>query len=63
MALLELWRQRTETRQWREPDLVVTFSAGLGQWRQESIPQLIEKVDHSLYEAKHSGKNRVHYAD
>lgn len=63
MALLEQWRQRTETRQWREPDLVVTFSAGLGQWRQESIPQLIEKVDHSLYEAKHSGKNRVHYAD
>lgn len=63
MALLEQWRQRVATRQWREADLVVTFSAGLGQWQQESIPQLIEKVDQSLYEAKHSGKNRVHYAD
>ncbi|MGY3901758.1 sensor domain-containing diguanylate cyclase [Aeromonas lusitana] len=63
IALLEHWRQRVETRQWREADLVVTFSAGLGQWQQESISQLIEKVDQSLYEAKRSGKNRVHYAD
>ncbi|MEG0009351.1 MAG: diguanylate cyclase [Aeromonas sp.] len=63
MALLDQWRQRTESRSWREADLVVTFSAGLGQWQQESISQLIERVDQSLYEAKRSGKNRVHYAD
>lgn len=62
-ALLERWRQQIEVRQWRETDMVVTFSAGLGQWRQESSSQLIEKVDQALYEAKRSGKNRIHYAD
>lgn len=62
-ALLEQWRQRIASRQWREADLVVTFSAGLGQWRQESSSQLIEKVDQALYDAKHSGKNRIHHAD
>ncbi|MGY6036793.1 sensor domain-containing diguanylate cyclase [Aeromonas sp. AE23HZ002T15] len=62
-TLLERWRQRVATRQWRESDMVVTFSAGLGQWQQESISQLIEKVDQALYEAKHNGKDRIHHAD
>ncbi|MGL5811919.1 MAG: sensor domain-containing diguanylate cyclase [Aeromonas sp.] len=62
-TLLERWRQRVATRQWRESDMVVTFSAGLGQWRQESITRLIEKVDQALYEAKHNGKDRIHHAD
>ena len=50
-------------RPWREPELVVTFSAGLGLWRQESAKQLLARVDQALYQAKDAGKNRVHHAD
>ncbi|MGE6109091.1 sensor domain-containing diguanylate cyclase [Aeromonas sobria] len=63
MALLDGWRLRVGARQWRESDLVVTFSAGLGPWRQESAEQLIERVDQALYQAKHTGKNRVLHAN
>ncbi|HCH53032.1 MAG TPA: diguanylate cyclase, partial [Aeromonas sp.] len=63
LALLERWRLRVLQRQWREAGLVVTFSAGLGQWRHESAAQLIARVDRALYQAKEAGKNRVHPAD
>ena len=62
LALLERWRQRVLQRQWRETGLVVTFSAGLGQWRHESAAHLIARVDRALYQAKEAGKNRVHPA-
>ena len=62
LALLERWRLRVLQRQWREAGLVVTFSAGLGQWRHESATQLIARVDRALYQAKEAGKNRVHPA-
>lgn len=42
---------------------MVTFSAGLGQWRHESATQLIARVDRALYQAKEAGKNRVHPAN
>jgi diguanylate cyclase (GGDEF)-like protein len=63
LALLERWRLRVLQRQWREAGLVVTFSAGLGQWRHESAAHLIARVDRALYQAKEAGKNRVHPAD
>ncbi|MBP4068787.1 diguanylate cyclase [Aeromonas sp. MaB10011B] len=76
LTLLEQWRTQVARRPWREPGLVVTFSAGLGLqrwrqesadglglWRQESAEQLLARVDQALYQAKDAGKNRVHYAD
>lgn len=62
-TLLEQWRTQVAQRSWREPELVVTFSAGLGLWRQESAEQLLARVDQALYQAKDAGKNRVHHAD
>ncbi|MFM4708783.1 diguanylate cyclase domain-containing protein [Aeromonas caviae] len=61
--LIEQWRTQVAQRPWREPELVVTFSAGLGLWRQESAEQLLARVDQALYQAKDAGKNRVHHAD
>lgn len=63
LTLLEQWRTQVAQRSWREPELVVTFSAGLGLWRQESAEQLLARVDQALYQAKDAGKNRVHHAD
>jgi diguanylate cyclase (GGDEF)-like protein len=62
-TLLEQWRTQVARRQWREPELVVTFSAGLALWRQESAEQLLARVDQALYQAKDAGKNQVHHAD
>ena len=48
LTLLEQWRTQVAQRPWREPELVVTFSAGLGLWRQESAEQLLARVDQAL---------------
>ncbi|TXI04264.1 MAG: GGDEF domain-containing protein, partial [Pseudorhodobacter sp.] len=61
--LVEQWRTQVAQRSWREPELVVTFSAGLGLRRKESAEQLLARVDQALYQAKDAGKNRVHHAD
>ena len=37
----------------------VTLSGGVGEYSTESVPELIDKADKNLYEAKRSGKNRV----
>ena len=40
--------------------LSLTFSAGVAQWRPgETLEQLMQRADASLYEAKKAGKNRV----
>jgi len=40
--------------------MALTFSAGVTQWRLgESLEQLMQRADTSLYEAKKAGKNRV----
>jgi diguanylate cyclase len=40
--------------------LALTFSAGVAQWRPgETLEQLMQRADASLYEAKKAGKNRV----
>ena len=58
-ALLELWRMNVANRNWREEGLHVTFSAGLGEWRMETLDHLVSSVDEALYKAKHQGKNRI----
>jgi diguanylate cyclase (GGDEF)-like protein/PAS domain S-box-containing protein len=37
----------------------VTISCGIGRFEKESMPELIDKADKNLYEAKRQGKNRV----
>lgn len=37
----------------------ITVSGGVGQSDGESLPELIDKADKKLYEAKRSGKNRI----
>ena len=46
------------------PGVAATFSAGIAQARPgESLEHLIERADHSLYQAKHTGRNRCVVAD
>jgi diguanylate cyclase len=46
--------------QFEQERLLLTFSAGVAQWRPgESLEQLMQRADVSLYEAKKAGKNRV----
>ena len=43
-----------------EPNMRVTFSAGVAEWAQgESIAQLLERADSALYEAKRLGRDRA----
>ncbi|HDR2755916.1 sensor domain-containing diguanylate cyclase [Enterobacter sp. RHBSTW-00175] len=57
--LLDTWRIAVEKRAWREENLHVTFSAGLGEWHFEPLEQFIGTVDGALYKAKQQGKNRI----
>ena len=41
----------------------LTCSMGLGQLGNESISELLERIDHALYRAKANGRNRVEVAD
>lgn len=47
-----------------EPIGVVTFSAGISQWRTgESSAEFLARADLALYEAKNTGRNKVCLAD
>ncbi|WP_368544891.1 sensor domain-containing diguanylate cyclase [Enterobacter soli] len=59
LELLERWRLAVEQRTWREENLHVTFSAGLGEWHFEPLEQFVASVDAALYTAKQQGKNRI----
>jgi diguanylate cyclase (GGDEF) domain len=59
MQLLDTWREKVAHRTWREENLHVTFSGGLGEWKMESLEQLVISVDEALYQAKRQGKNRI----
>ncbi len=41
------------------PDLHITFSAGLVEYRGESLEEMIKKADALLYQAKNNGRNRI----
>ena len=58
-SLLDAWRTAVEKRVWREENLRVTFSAGLGEWHFEPLEELVGSVDNALYSAKQQGKNRI----
>ena len=58
-SLLDAWRTAVARRVWREDNLHVTFSAGLGEWHFEPLEQFVGSVDNALYSAKKQGKNRI----
>lgn len=56
---LEKWRISMNTRTFREPDLHVSFSAGLCKMGGGPVSEVIAQADKLLYEAKKTGKNKV----
>ena len=61
----ELLRSRVEEIKWEEyPDLVITISGGITScYGYNQLTTVLSKADELLYEAKHSGRNRVCKAD
>lgn len=59
LELLESWRENVAQRTWREENMSVTFSGGVGEWKMEPLDQLVKAVDEALYKAKQQGKNRI----
>lgn len=58
--LIDTWLKMVSMRVWREPDLRVTFSAGIAKNSGHvSVEQLLKQADEKLYLAKTSGKNRI----
>jgi len=62
LALAERIRERIEAHPWHEvePGLQVTISVGLdSDTSRASVGDMLSAADERLYEAKHSGRNRV----
>lgn len=58
--MIETWLQMVSLRRWREPDLHITFSAGIAKHSVgESVEQVLKLADSRLYHAKQHGKNQV----
>ncbi|HYA65212.1 MAG TPA: diguanylate cyclase [Burkholderiaceae bacterium] len=46
--------------QFEDQSVAMTFSAGAAAWREgESLAQILRRADAAMYEAKHSGKDRI----
>ncbi|MEB7544925.1 sensor domain-containing diguanylate cyclase [Enterobacter huaxiensis] len=58
-SYLEKWRITVNTRNFRENNLKVSFSAGLSAMGGASLPEVIARADKLLYQAKNTGKNKV----
>lgn len=59
---VERWRLGVSELQWREENLMVTFSAGIGANEGLTVEALLEAVDQALYRAKEDGRNRLYRA-
>lgn len=58
--MINTWLKMVSIREWREPALHVTFSAGIAQRSAEhSVTQILKLADEKLYQAKNTGKNRI----
>jgi diguanylate cyclase (GGDEF) domain len=58
-AWLESWQDAVKTRQFREPDLNVTFSGGVCYMEGHTPVEIIKNADRLLYQAKQTGKDRI----
>jgi len=58
-SYLEKWRITVSTRNFRENDLKISFSAGLSKMGGASLPEVIARADKLLYQAKKTGKNKI----
>jgi len=56
---LEMLRKKVEQQSWEQPELQVSFSAGLAAYQQQGAEAFLKVVDNRLYEAKRAGKNRI----
>ena len=61
LGYLNLWREACEQRQFREPNLHVSFSGGLCMKEELSVEEAMIRADSLLYKAKRNGKNRIMY--
>lgn len=57
-AMMELIRQKIQEIDW-ERDLIVTISGGVVELESDDLTDLLKKVDHLLYKAKHKNKNLI----
>ncbi|WP_333849713.1 sensor domain-containing diguanylate cyclase [Leclercia sp.] len=58
--LIATWLKMVSIREWREPDLQVTFSAGIAKFTaRDTVEQILKHADEKLYQAKSTGKNRI----
>lgn len=58
--LIDTWLKMVAIRKWREPELCVTFSAGIATNKNmDSVEQVLKNADDKLYQAKAEGKNRI----
>ena len=58
--LIDTWLTMVSLRKWRDPELQVTFSAGIAKCtKTESCADVLKKADSRLYQAKTAGKNQI----
>lgn len=61
---LDRWRQTLEDKVWLEPNLKVTFSAGVARYSPKTEGDSVqERADKYLYKAKKQGRNQVLTSD
>lgn len=56
---VERWRMGVSELKWREENLIVTFSCGIGVSLGRSAEELLIAVDQMLYRAKQDGRDRL----
>ncbi len=54
-------RERIQDLKWKNSDIAVTISGGVGFFYGENAYDLIVKADNLLYKAKRNGRNRIEH--